>query len=202
MEGSTQAEPKRLAFGAAALRSGLVSPKQFQRASELAEEKNDAAVAAVLVRSGLITQYQAQQLQAGRSKLTLGPYLITDWIGQGGMGQVFKAVHNVMGRECAVKVLPLEKSTPESRDAFRREIRVQAGLDSPFGVRAFDAGHAGKEAAGAFDLGFFDLPQFQARHTAFGFRCEADMPDLAFLKRDRPIRIIHPCPPARRNGPA
>jgi len=143
MEGSTQAESKRLTFGAAVLRSGLVSTKQLQRATELAEEKDDASVAAVLVRSGLITQYQAQQLQAGRSKLTLGPYLITDWIGQGGMGQVFKAVHNVMGRECAVKVLPLEKSTPESRDAFRREIRVQAGLDSPYVVRAFDAGHDG-----------------------------------------------------------
>ena len=59
------------------------------------------------------------------------------------MGQVFKAVHNVMGRECAVKVLPLEKSTSLSRDAFRREIRLQAGLDCPYVVRAFDAGRDG-----------------------------------------------------------
>jgi serine/threonine protein kinase len=91
----------------------------------------------------LITRYQAQQLHSGRTKLTLGPYLITDWIGQGGMGQVFKAVHEHMGRECAVKVLPREKSTPESRASFLREIRLQAGLDSPYLVRAFDAGKDG-----------------------------------------------------------
>lgn len=101
-------------------------------------------IAATLVKSGLITEYQANQLREGRTKLTLGPYLITDFIGQGGMGRVFKAVHKVMGRQCAVKVLPREKSTHESRDSFRREIRVQAGLDNPYVVRAFDAGQDGK----------------------------------------------------------
>ena len=83
-------------------------------------------------------------LSAGRTKLTLGPYLITEFIGQGGMGQVFKAVHDVMGRQCAVKVLPLDKLTKESRDSFIHEIRVQAELDSPYVVRAYDAGKDGK----------------------------------------------------------
>ena len=130
-------------FREAAIRSGLISANKLARAIALAKTDDDEIIAATLVRSGLMTEYQAQQLKAGRSKLTLGPYLITDWIGQGGMGQVFKAVHSVMGRECAVKVLPLEKSTPESRDSFRREIRLQAGLDSPYLVRAFDAGQDG-----------------------------------------------------------
>ncbi len=110
----------------------------------MAGTRDPEAVADVLVKSGIVTQYQANQLRDGRTKLTLGPYLITDFIGQGGMGRVFKAVHQVMGRECAVKVLPREKSTHESRDSFRREIRVQAGLDSPHVVRAFDAGQDGK----------------------------------------------------------
>jgi serine/threonine protein kinase len=48
-----------------------------------------------------------------------------------------------MGRQCAIKVLPLEKSTSESRQAFAREIRLQAGLDCPYLVRAFDAGRDG-----------------------------------------------------------
>ena len=34
------------------------------------------------------------------------------------MGQVFKAVHKMMGRVCAVKVLPREKSTPEAIDVW------------------------------------------------------------------------------------
>lgn len=134
---------RRLSFHAAALRSTRVTKAQWEQAVLEAGNKSDEAIAAALVHRGVITEYQSQQLRAGRSKLTLGPYLITDWIGQGGMGQVFKGVHDVMGRECAVKVLPLEKSTELSRESFKREIRLQAGLDCPYLVRAFDAGHDG-----------------------------------------------------------
>jgi len=129
-------------FRDAALRSGLISRERWAAAvSEVGAEP--AMLADHLVALGIFTRYQAQQLQAGRGKLTLGPYQITDWIGQGGMGQVFKAVHSVMGRQCAVKVLPMEKSTTESRESFLREIRLQAGLDCPYLVRAYDAGHDG-----------------------------------------------------------
>ena len=139
---SAESTPQ-LSFHDAAIRSGLVTEMQWQRAADAAGSQDADAIAEQLVRSGIVTEYQCHQLRAGRTKLTLGPYLITDWIGQGGMGQVFKAVHNVMGRECAVKVLPREKSTAESRIAFTREIRLQAGLDCPYLVRAFDAGQDG-----------------------------------------------------------
>lgn len=134
----------RLSFRQAALRSRLVSEDQYDRAAELAGSHAEQEVAANLIQSGLITPYQAQQLSAGRTKLNLGPYLITEFLGQGGMGQVFKAIHHVMGRQCAVKVLPLDKLTPESRRSFMHEIRLQAELDSPYVVRAFDAGKDGK----------------------------------------------------------
>lgn len=133
-----------LGFRQAALRSQLISARQYDRAVEVAGSDDPQIVAATLVKSGLITEYQAQQLSAGRTKLHLGPYLITEFIGQGGMGQVFKAVHEVMGRQCAVKVLPLEKLTAESHLSFLHEIRVQAELDSPYVVRAYDAGKDGK----------------------------------------------------------
>lgn len=129
-------------FRDAALRSGLISRERWAVAVS-AVGTEPARLAEHLVAEGVFTRYQVQQLQAGRGKLTLGPYQITDWIGQGGMGQVFKAVHSVMGRQCAVKVLPLEKSTTESRESFLREIRLQAGLDCPYLVRAYDAGHDG-----------------------------------------------------------
>ena len=141
-------------FRESAMRSGLVTPEQFDQALAAihaeperlptpVEEIRDEELAAKLIEMGLLTRYQADQLIAGRTKLNLGPYTITDWIGQGGMGQVFKAVHKMMGRECAVKVLPREKSTPEAIDSFTREIRTQAILDHPNLVRAYDAGHDG-----------------------------------------------------------
>ncbi len=145
---------KRSLFRETALISGLVGKDQIDRAIAALqtrpddlptplEQVSDDELAARLVEMEVITQYQADQLRAGRTKLNLGPYTITDWIGQGGMGQVFKAVHTVMGRQCAIKVLPLNKSTPEAIENFRREIRTQAQLDHPHLVRAYDAGHDG-----------------------------------------------------------
>jgi serine/threonine protein kinase len=138
-------EPKpKLTFLQAALASKLITQKDYDKVVAFAGTDDEKVIAATFVKSGLITQYQARQLLDGRTKLNLGPYIITEFIGHGGMGQVFKGVHKVMGRECAVKVLPIEKSTADSREGFRREIRLQAELDSPYVVRAFDAGRDGK----------------------------------------------------------
>ena len=92
---------------------------------------------------GLLNAWQAKQLLDGRTKFTLGPYRIIDSIGQGGMGQVFKAEHPLMGRIVAVKVLPRDKSTPEAIANFTREIQALAKLDHASLVRALDAGHDG-----------------------------------------------------------
>ncbi|MCP4886493.1 serine/threonine protein kinase [Rubripirellula sp.] len=140
---SSKANPK-LPLRKALLRSNLIQAAQYDAVVREIGTDEESSVAKALVDHGFLTEYQIQQLQAGRSKLRLGPYLITDYIGQGGMGRVFKGVHDVMGRQCAVKVLPLEKSTTESRQSFQREIRMQAELDSPYLVRAFDAGVDGK----------------------------------------------------------
>jgi serine/threonine protein kinase len=145
---------RKSVFQESALLSGLVSQEQIDqvvaevhaepdRLPTPVEELSDEELAAKLVESQVLTRYQADQLKAGRTKLNLGPYTITDWIGQGGMGQVFKAVHKMMGRHCAVKVLPRDKSTPEAIENFTREIRTQAQLDHANLVRAYDAGHDG-----------------------------------------------------------
>lgn len=139
----------------AALASGLVTPQaldyvqrvarhRLQQTGQGSEEVSDRFLAEILIEQELVTPYQADQLMAGRTKLNLGPYIVTDWIAQGGMGQVYKAVHQVMGRVCAVKVLPLARATQLARDSFIREIRMQAKLDCPYLVRAFDAGQDGK----------------------------------------------------------
>lgn len=142
-------------FKRAVLSSGIVPPPQWDYCLRLLRHRltvesttrttidEDWLLREILLDQGAITEYQADKLFEGRSKLNLGPYVITDFIGQGGMGMVFKAVHQVMGRECAVKVLPLTKATQEARDGFIREIRLQAKLDCEYLVRAYDAGQDG-----------------------------------------------------------
>ncbi len=149
---STKAESL---FCSSAIASGLTNAQQLEYCTRIARHRQnqqglpvdaplpDRLLADVLIEQETLTPYQADQLLEGRTKLNLGPYIITDWIGQGGMGQVFKGVHQLMGRECAVKVLPLARATQEARDSFRREIRMQAGLDCAYLVRAFDAGQDG-----------------------------------------------------------
>jgi serine/threonine protein kinase len=106
-------------------------------------EVDDGVLAARLIEMGVLTAYQVKELNNGRNKFTLGPYIITDWIGQGGMGQVYKGVHQVLDRETAIKVLPLHKATPEAINNFMREVRTQGKLDHPNLVRAYDAGRDG-----------------------------------------------------------
>lgn len=100
-------------------------------------------VADKLVELGRLNAWQARQLLDGRTKFNLGPFWIIDWIGQGGMGQVFKAEDRQLGGLVAVKVLPRSKSTPEAIAYFEREIRALAQLDHPNLVRAIDHGHEG-----------------------------------------------------------
>jgi serine/threonine protein kinase len=138
-------------FRKSALASGLLTPEEIDAgiAKLCADnglepaEVNDELLAAKLIELGNLNRWQVEQLRAGRSKFNLGPYQVIDSIGQGGMGQVFKAEHTVMGRLVAVKVLPRYKSTPEAEKSFMREIRNQAQLDHHHLVRAYDAGHDG-----------------------------------------------------------
>ena len=149
---------RKSVFQHSALISDLVTQEQMkdaldalmdaQRASEGVEvlqvEVSDEQLADQLVYNGVISEYQAEQLKSGRTKFNLGPYVITGWIGQGGMGQVFKGEHMVLGRVSAIKVLPLDKTTDYAISNFHREIKLQARMDHPNLVRAYDAGHDGK----------------------------------------------------------
>jgi serine/threonine protein kinase len=135
-------------FQQAALATNLLTQEELDEAITLlakqsAAEPNDEQLAAKLVEMGRLNRWQAEQLRLGQRKFNLGDYHIIDSIGQGGMGQVFKAEHAMMGRIVAVKVLPRSKSTPEAVASFFREMRAQAQLDHQNLVRAYHAGHDG-----------------------------------------------------------
>ncbi len=141
-------------FRTCALASKLVTPAELDQAiasfwskpggaGSAQVEISDQELADKLVEMGRLTRYQATQLLAGRTKLHLSQYRILESIGHGGMGEVFKAEHEIMGRIVAIKVLPRSKSTPESIASFMHEIRTQAKLHHENLVQAFDAGHDG-----------------------------------------------------------
>ena len=72
------------------------------------------------IRAGLLTPFQVNQLLQGRgADLVLGPYRLLDRMGEGGMGQVFKAQHEQLGRIVALKVIRKDKlADPNISNAF------------------------------------------------------------------------------------
>src|SRR5688500_15851901 len=63
---------------------------------------------------------------------TLCQCTITAPIGAGGRGEVYRARDSKLGREVAIKVLPLSfASDPDRRSRFAREARVLATLNHP-----------------------------------------------------------------------
>src|SRR5579884_946708 len=98
------------------------------------------ALAALLVRDGILTRFQAEQLLAGKVRgFVIGRYRVLDKIGAGGTGMVFLARHTQMDRRVALKILPTDRSDdPVARGRFRREAQAVAALNHPNIVRAYD----------------------------------------------------------------
>src|SRR5512143_1453418 len=64
--------------------------------------------------------------------MTLGHYQITNRLGKGGMGEVYQAKDQILGRDVAIKVLPEEFAKDADRVArFQREAKLLASLNHP-----------------------------------------------------------------------
>jgi serine/threonine-protein kinase len=63
---------------------------------------------------------------------TIAHYRITSKLGEGGMGEVWRARDTKLGREVAIKILPAAFADDTDRLArFQREAQVLASLNHP-----------------------------------------------------------------------
>jgi serine/threonine-protein kinase len=77
----------------------------------------------------------------------MGSYRLTEKIGAGGMGEVWKAEHNMLARPAAIKLIRREALGDRSESAsrtlvarFAREAQATAALSSPHTVQIYDFG--------------------------------------------------------------
>src|SRR5947209_7621135 len=72
----------------------------------------------------------------------IGPYVVTEMIGSGGMGIVYRARRDdgEFHREVAIKVVGQSHFAPEAERRFIEERRILAVLDHPGIVRMIDGG--------------------------------------------------------------
>ena len=74
----------------------------------------------------------------------LGPYEILAPLGAGGMGEVYRARDTRLGREVAIKVLPIQAvHSPDRRRRFEIEARAASGLNHPNIITVHDVGGEG-----------------------------------------------------------
>jgi TolB-like protein len=80
---------------------------------------------------------RVRRLEGGQR---LGPYEVLDLIGEGGMGQVYRAKDTRLGRLVAIKVQPPALSTQEQQRRFEAEARAASALNHPNVLTIFDVG--------------------------------------------------------------
>src|SRR5947209_760492 len=92
--------------------SGLLSDAQLAELEKSPEASDPAPtpLARVIFQRGWLTRFQLNMIAAGSAKgLTVGPYVVLDRLGEGGMGMIYKARHQHMQRVVALKVIRKEK---------------------------------------------------------------------------------------------
>ncbi|HVK07954.1 MAG TPA: serine/threonine-protein kinase [Gemmataceae bacterium] len=94
-----------------------------------------------LLFRGWLTPYQLDVLMRPKGRpLILGSYVLLEVIGEGGMGQIFRARHAKFDTPAAVKVIRTERAADATTAArFLREIRALGTVRHPGLVHALDA---------------------------------------------------------------
>lgn len=125
-------------------KSALLSAGQLQEARRLAAESSDArSLARQLVKERLLTSWQASQLLAGWSSLTIGKYRLCRQLGRSHVARVFLARHSQMNRQVALKSLSRRyTSEPDVVKQFLADARTAASLDHRNLIHVYDVDSA------------------------------------------------------------
>jgi formylglycine-generating enzyme required for sulfatase activity/tRNA A-37 threonylcarbamoyl transferase component Bud32 len=123
--------------------SGLLQQEQLQElwAWVAASRPDPQTLAKEINHRGWLTTYQIKEIFKGRGRdLTLDRYSLQDLLGEGGMGRVYKAHDNRMGRDVAIKIIRKDKLThPAAAARFKQEIEALGQMKHPNVVQVYDA---------------------------------------------------------------
>ncbi len=112
-------------------------------------------------------------------RTSIGRYPVTGTLGEGGMGVVYSAIDDRLGRPVAIKMLKSAVADPEARDRLRREARTAASVNHPAICQLYEIGEEDGELFLAMEMlegeslaariARGSLPLAEAVSTALGF---------------------------------
>lgn len=142
--------PDDVQFKELVLQNKLMTTKQLEECLETLQHYEDVGLVKPLCSVVLEKGYMAlkqihaiQQLQGKQHQYIIRGYTILDTLGQGGLGIVYKARQESIGRIVALKVMyPHLSENSDYCKRFMREARLSAELDHPHIVKGIDFGES------------------------------------------------------------
>lgn len=149
--GTTRTSPEEIAAEYLARRAEGPALRREEFLARLPDAASRKAFEDLVDAAGAAERGLPRAIAAG-SKVA-GRYRILKKIGEGGMGRVFSAFDEKLGREVALKMLaPLAEGNREREEMFAKEWRLLADLKHPGIVAVHDAGNDGEFTYIVMDL--------------------------------------------------
>jgi len=120
---------------------------------------------------------------------SVGEYRIVDFLGAGGMGEVYRAMHQKIGRIAAVKVLTQATQSSGFVERFFNEARIQASLQHPNVATLYDFCEVGGQPC--IIMEYVDGQTISERIAAYGAALPLSETVYVFEKVCEAIDYIH-----------
>jgi eukaryotic-like serine/threonine-protein kinase len=127
--------------------AAMLIVRQFSPSvAEVIDATRAAEIGFALIVTGLVATCGTHTISTLRREVRrarhLGQYRLKQELGQGGMGQVYLAEHQLLKRPCAIKIIhPGQGADPAALARFEREVRSTARLSHWNTIEIFDYGH-------------------------------------------------------------